>query len=33
LGRSEEAVQFWNDALKADNTRTYLLDRIKEATP
>lgn len=33
LGRSEEAVKFWNDALNADNTRTYLLDRIREATP
>jgi tetratricopeptide (TPR) repeat protein len=33
LGRSEEAIRFWNDALKADDTRTYLLDRIKEATP
>lgn len=33
LGRSEEAVKFWNDALNADATRTYLLDRIKEATP
>jgi tetratricopeptide (TPR) repeat protein len=33
LGRSEEAIQFWNDALKADDTRTYLLDRIREATP
>lgn len=33
LGRNEEAVHFWNDALNADATRTYLLDRIKEATP
>lgn len=33
LGRNEEAVKFWNDALNADATRTYLLDRIKEATP
>jgi tetratricopeptide (TPR) repeat protein len=33
LGRSEEAIRFWNDALKADNTRSYLLDRISEATP
>jgi tetratricopeptide (TPR) repeat protein len=33
LGRSEEAIRYWNDALKADDTRTYLLDRIREATP
>lgn len=33
LGRSEEAIRFWNDALKADDTRTYLLDRIREASP
>ena len=33
LGRNEEAIRFWNDALKADSTRTYLLDRIMEATP
>lgn len=33
LGRSEEAIKFWNDALTADDTRTYLLDRIREATP
>lgn len=33
LGRSDEAIRFWNDALNADDTRTYLLDRIREATP
>lgn len=33
LNRAEEAIRFWNQALETDPTRTYLLDRIKEATP
>lgn len=33
LGRIEEAIRFWNQSLQADASRTYLLDRIREATP